>query len=375
MHTSLKLFRFYGVFPEADEILKPGKKFFIKFALMALLSSLTLIGSSTHLIKAIKDDSYNHLELDLTYILSMTASYGMICYYIAKMSTVVELYLFFSEFEELGKPADFDEINQKFGKYSKYHYCYLESLMMTILLGSNIFKGKQCRSENEMKGLHEVCGLFSYTWMPFNIDYFPVKQIYLIIQLFGVHYIYMVAGQGAWIFLETTEHILVRIRHVAYLFDEAIKELDPKERRQKFNFAVRNHIAVLGLEKKLNDLYSVFMFTHIVMTSFIMGFGVYAYMKDRNISSFILSFAWFIGLFMDSHSGQRIQDESLAVGTTLYNADWSHCEKQLKKDIMFVLMRCQQPLVFKADPFGNMDHCIFLAVVKASYSYLTILSR
>lgn len=105
--------------------------------------------------------------------------------------------------------------------------------------------GKQCEKENEELGIHEVCGLFTYAWFPFNIDFFPVKHIYLFSQLFGAHYVYMMAGLAAWMVLESVEHIATRIRHVVFLFDQALKEEDPKTRRQKFNLAVRYHVAVL----------------------------------------------------------------------------------------------------------------------------------
>lgn len=55
----------------------------------------------------------------------------------------------------------------------------------------------------------------------------------------------MMAGLAAWMTLESVEHIATRIRHVTFLFDEALKEEDCQRRRKKFNFAVRYHVAVL----------------------------------------------------------------------------------------------------------------------------------
>ncbi|CAG9815978.1 unnamed protein product [Phaedon cochleariae] len=193
MPFSIKVFRLYWFFPSAKDLLNPGKMFYIKFVLIAVYSSLVLVGSTLHLVKSIKDNSYNHAELDIGYIISMLAGYGLICSYITKVRFAVQLYLSLSDFSEFEKPYDFDETNKKFNRYAKYHYGYVETLVSSILLGSNIFRGDQCREDNEKRGLNEVCGLFTYTWMPFNIDFFPVKQLYLFQQLFGTHYVYMVA--------------------------------------------------------------------------------------------------------------------------------------------------------------------------------------
>lgn len=40
-------------------------------------------------------------------------------------------------------------------------------------------------------------------------------------------------------------------------------------------------ITYFRLEGKLNQTFRVFMFTHMVMTGLIMGYGVYAYIKVR----------------------------------------------------------------------------------------------
>ncbi|CAH1119501.1 unnamed protein product [Phaedon cochleariae] len=104
------------------------------------------------------------------------------------------------------------------------------------------------------------------------------------------------------------------------------------------------------------------MFTHMVMAGGIMGYGVYAFKKGRNYSSFFMAIGWCIALLMDCYSGQRLQDESLSIGTELYNADWSDCDIGMKKDILFELMRCRRQMVLKASSFGIMDHPTFLSV-------------
>lgn len=83
------------------------------------------------------------MELDFTYIISMGSGYGLIISYFMRIHSAVQLYLFLSNFEEFGKPNNFDEVNKKYNRYSIYHYCYLESIVIFILLGSNVFKGRK----------------------------------------------------------------------------------------------------------------------------------------------------------------------------------------------------------------------------------------
>lgn len=194
----------------------------------------------------ILDLSFNHTELDFTYIVSMSAGYGLLYSYFFKVNKAVQLYIGLSDFKKFGKPKNFDETNKKWNKYSIMHYLYLQSICIFILLGSNVFKGKSCRDENEKKNIHEVCGLFTYTWLPFNIDFFPVKQLYLVLQLFGVNYVYMVAGLASWMVVETVEHLATRIRHVSFLFTQALEQKNLRKKRQMFNHAVQYHVFVFG---------------------------------------------------------------------------------------------------------------------------------
>ncbi|XP_057656326.1 uncharacterized protein LOC130893899 isoform X2 [Diorhabda carinulata] len=409
------------------------------------------------------------------------------------------MYTFISDFEVFGKPTDFDRCNKAFNRYAKIHFVYLELLIWTIILTSNIFKTQKCKLENQIYNMNEVCGLFSYTWMPFDIDYSPIRELYLLFEIFGAHHIYMLAGLMAWQVFETMQHIIIRIRHVKHVMVEAFTYRDSTVRRRKFNIAVRYHNSIFGLEEKLNDAFSIFMFTHMVLTAAVLGIGIYSWLRIKSLSTFMVCTGWFVGLFMDCFSGQRLQDEthhlymlvglmawqvfevvqhivvrirdikhvilealsqedplvrkkqfhfairyhnalfglvdrlnevfsifmfthmvvasiimgigaftflhskslttimvctgwfwglfmdcisgqrlqdeSSELAVAVYNAPWYECNEELKKDILFVLYKCQKCQVLYAGAFGIMDRPMFLAVLKLTYSYITLLGK
>lgn len=175
----------------------------------------------------------------------MASAFCLIVTLFVKVTQAAAMFYFFSDFETFGKPPLFDEYDAFIEKVGKAHYVYLTIIVVMIVMLSNVFKSHSCELENIQYNLTEICGLFSYTWLPFNIDFFPVKQIYLVIQLFGVEYIYMLAGLSAWMVVETVHHLVVRIKHVKFMFVDAVEENDWVIRRKKFNFAVDYHVAVL----------------------------------------------------------------------------------------------------------------------------------
>ncbi|XP_056639750.1 odorant receptor 4-like [Diorhabda sublineata] len=382
MPASLSILRTFLAFPSKNTELEPGIVFYLKFLGVSLLGSLPMLSSIMHLINTVQNGKFHHIDLDLTYAVSFSTAYALIWAFIIKIKSAAKMYTFISDFEVFGKPTDFDRCNKAFNRYAKIHFVYLELLIWTIILTSNIFKTQKCKLENQLYNMNEVCGLFSYTWMPFDIDYSPIRELYLLFEIFGAHHIYMLAGLMAWQVFETMQHIIIRIRHVKHVMVEAFTYRDSTVRRRKFNIAVRYHNSIFGLfsycyrlEEKLNDAFSIFMFTHMVLTAAVLGIGIYSWLRVKSLSTFMVCTGWFVGLFMDCFSGQRLQDESLELAVAVYNLPWYDCEEPLKKDIMVVLQKCQSSLKLRAGAFGVMDRAMFLGVIKLTYSYITLLKQ
>ncbi|KAJ8984088.1 hypothetical protein NQ317_012744, partial [Molorchus minor] len=246
LNITLSILRVYGIFPQKNKELNPGKAFFIKLAVIAVFCSLTMVGSFLHLIMSLKNgNKFYSVGEDVNNIISCILSYIMVGMFVYKIKVVAHLYTFLSNFSDFGKPTSFDKVNDRFSVLSKLHSLILELDIFSILLTSNVLKGDQCGKENVEYGLKEICGLVAYTWMPFDIDRFPAKQIYLSSQLVGMHYLYFATGTIAWMILETMNHIIVRIRHVKELFADALMEENVQSRREKFNFVVKYHTVVL----------------------------------------------------------------------------------------------------------------------------------
>ncbi|XP_056639749.1 odorant receptor 49b-like [Diorhabda sublineata] len=375
MSVTLNILRRFHVLPPEETMLNPGTFFFLRFVMISIFGSLTMASSILHVIHTVVSGQYNRIDTDLTFIVSLLTCYVAVWAYLIKMKHVTEMYTFLSDFNTFGKPKDFDINNDNFNKYSRMHYIYLELLVCILILGSNIFDGKNCRNENVRFNLTEVCGLVTYTWLPFDIDYTPVREIYLLLQILGTHHLYMLVGLMAWQVFEVVQHIVVRIRDIKHVILEALSQEDPLVRKKQFHFAIRYHNALFGLVDRLNEVFSIFMFTHMVVASIIMGIGAFTFLHSKSLTTIMVCTGWFWGLFMDCISGQRLQDESTELAVAVYNAPWYECNEELKKDILFVLHKCQKCQVLHAGAFGIMDRPMFLAVLKLTYSYITLLGK
>lgn len=67
-------------------------------------------------------------------------------------------------------------MNKFLNKFSPRYFLYHLSTF-TIMSCSNIILISRCKEENMKRNIHEVCGMLGSMWLPFDYDFFPVKQL------------------------------------------------------------------------------------------------------------------------------------------------------------------------------------------------------
>lgn len=92
------------------------------------------------------------------------------------------LVFFVSDFVTFGKPAEFDRKCRFLDKFCTI-YCIYHTSFMTTVCCNNLFLINQCKEMNVQLNITEICGLISSIWMPFDVDYFPLKEIIFIYQV------------------------------------------------------------------------------------------------------------------------------------------------------------------------------------------------
>lgn len=82
----------------------------------------------------------------------------------------------FLDFETFGKPANYDYVNRLLNIFSIVHFIY-HFCCVFLISSSKVFLAETCQEQNLRLGINEVCGMVGRMWLPFNYDFFPLKQI------------------------------------------------------------------------------------------------------------------------------------------------------------------------------------------------------
>nr|QNH68064.1 odorant receptor 40 [Apriona germarii] len=176
-----------------------------------------------------------------------------------------------------------------------------------------------------------------------------------------------------WLIMEIVEHVSVRIDHIKELFVDALNEGDSEEMKRKFGFAVRYHSDLLELGFYINKCFSSSMLCLILLGAAILGCASFGYMQAGSSTYLIVCACWFFGLAIICISGQHLTDESLSIGDVIYDTKWYEVGLSLRKDILFVMMRCQRPMILRAAGFGVMNYIMIVSVLRTSYSFVSLL--
>ncbi|XP_060530152.1 uncharacterized protein LOC132704281 isoform X2 [Cylas formicarius] len=81
---------------------------------------------------------------------------------------------------------------------------------------------------------------------------------------------------------------------------------------------------------------------------------------------YILALGW---------SSNEIKMQSIAIGDAIYESSWYEHDKPAQKMLLVMMMRSQKPLTMTKGPFDEMTLQSSLMVLKAAYTYVTIMTQ
>ncbi|XP_044737131.1 odorant receptor Or2-like [Chrysoperla carnea] len=82
-----------------------------------------------------------------------------------------------------------------------------------------------------------------------------------------------------------------------------------------------------------------------------------------------------IELFLFYWFANEVILESLKVSVSIWDCKWYTFDTKSRQLLVMIMMRSQRPLIFRAGPFNEMSLATYIGILKASYTYLTILRQ
>ncbi|KAI4484980.1 hypothetical protein M0802_012899 [Mischocyttarus mexicanus] len=156
-------------------------------------------------------------------------------------------------------------------------------------------------------------------------------------------------------------HICSQLHTLKIFFDKFQSE-DSKERVQKIEEFVNRHSHVLDLAKRLEDTYNNVLLAVLMADGLhicLAGIHILLLSKQYDMVQLLkTSFAFLVvlaQLFLYSYTGEYLSTLSQDICNVIYHFPWYECSPSTVKNVIFIIMRSQEPHSIFASPSLKMD--------------------
>ncbi|XP_050484276.1 odorant receptor 9a-like [Bombus huntii] len=170
-------------------------------------------------------------------------------------------------------------------------------------------------------------------------------------------------------------------------------KIESERTREHFNVLTRRHIYLINLANMLIDTISsilamqLFTSCILICTSvrsicwdnlhLFLGLQLILALSIGNIVMVIKTFmvltALMVQLFAYSYVGEYLRRQMEGIGDSMYFCNWYDIPKSVTKDIIYVIMRAQEPVFLRAGQFLVVNMETYTSIIKTSMSYLSVL--
>ncbi|CAG9762841.1 unnamed protein product [Ceutorhynchus assimilis] len=137
------------------------------------------------------------------------------------------------------------------------------------------------------------------------------------------------------------------------------------------------HQEAITYIKELNSALKNIMFLDFVPSSIQLAGIIFQLMTNLNIIQCILLGEFILTLiariFIYCNNAHMLSVQSQKVASTWYNIPWNELPEDVRRDMVFCIMRAQKPLCITIGALGPISLTTFLAILKGTYSYMMLL--
>nr|XP_037868149.1 olfactory receptor 47 isoform X1 [Bombyx mori] len=144
---------------------------------------------------------------------------------------------------------------------------------------------------------------------------------------------------------------------------------------------VIEHQAILDCISELQNHFSPALLVQLLTSVVIICVTAYQLAVEKSsdllrkftMASFL--FGMSTEMFMFSYQGGHLSHDSMEVATAAYSCPWYTFPTSLKRSLLVIMIRAQQPALLTAGGFTTLSLETFVTIMKASYRFFTVLQE
>ncbi|XP_054012830.1 odorant receptor 13a-like [Hylaeus anthracinus] len=147
----------------------------------------------------------------------------------------------------------------------------------------------------------------------------------------------------------------------------------------RFNSLIARHHHLLTMSDYLNDTIGSILVVQLFTSCILICTTGFAFILSLNVDivltiKTLLSASTLLSqLYAYSYVGDYLKTQMEDIGFSIYSSSWYDLPSRLSRDVVFVVMRTQEPTCLRAGNFFVVNMESYMSIVKTSMSYLSVL--
>lgn len=160
-----------------------------------------------------------------------------------------------------------------------------------------------------------------------------------------------------------------------------IKPEDEEHVAGRLRVCIVNHQAALESAATMETCFTYYMLSQFTVSIVLLCVSTYQLAEtdiENNLRlAFILAslLSQLAQIFLFCYQGDYLHAESLEIAQVVYETPWYICSVPLRKSFFIMMTRATRPVQLTAGGFATLSLAGFMSIVKASYSFLTVLQQ
>ncbi|XP_061727241.1 odorant receptor Or2-like isoform X3 [Cydia pomonella] len=176
------------------------------------------------------------------------------------------------------------------------------------------------------------------------------------------------------------EMLEILVANSKKLFSEDGKLVSYSEAMERIKQCHKHHLSLIKYSKILNSLLSPVMFLYVVICSLMICASATLLTKEGTTTMQRMWVAEYLAaliaqLFLYCWHSNEVYFMSESVDRGIYESEWWQCGVGLRRCVVLLGGQLRKTIIFEAGPFTNLTVATFVAILKGSYSYYTLLSN
>ncbi|CAG9862687.1 unnamed protein product [Phyllotreta striolata] len=370
-YSTLLSLKFLGVYPKSSSEASLKASMVTTVCTIIFAVVVICVGGMGHLIASFKGSKSVEMSEDLAVTVGGMAFLLCALFFKLNWRNWAKFFHSITDFKTYGKPEDFDAVTIRCNFLSMMYSIYISGGMCVYAVIS-IFETKCVRDEQ-----NNFCGTLTQIRLPIEgeISTLAINIIFLC-QLSLCIWACVETGNVFFLSHESSEFIICHItalkKHIIGIFNYE----DEMSKREQLLHCIRYHKQIIEWGYDLNRLTKSTLGHMSLIAAIQVGMiGNQILHKYKMFGAAIYLAGYIMAIFLVSHAGQRLSDESISIAKAIFDSDWTKASTGMRKDLTFMLARSQIPLFISCLPLGNFNYALFVTMLKASYSYLTLLKQ